>query len=107
MLEPSGFDTIIEMWLPLAWALNMVNRSMGRDDLAAGVSVLRGVMLAYGGAMGEMCWEVSLQPDVRRIWMENPVRRDRRAAARRAHGQEGDRGGPVSAQEQEPTPTHG
>jgi hypothetical protein len=30
---PSAFDTIIEMWLPLAWALNMVNRSMGRDDL--------------------------------------------------------------------------
>jgi hypothetical protein len=21
------------MWLPLAWSLNMVNRSMGRDDL--------------------------------------------------------------------------
>jgi len=33
MLGPNGFDTIIEMWLPLAWALNMVNRSMGRDDL--------------------------------------------------------------------------
>ncbi|OBB33157.1 hypothetical protein A5792_12175 [Mycolicibacterium peregrinum] len=33
VLGPSGFDTIIEMWLPLAWALNMVNRSMGRDDL--------------------------------------------------------------------------
>jgi hypothetical protein len=33
MLGPSGFDTIIDMWLPLAWALNMVNRSMGRDDL--------------------------------------------------------------------------
>ncbi len=32
-LGPSGFDRIIEMWLPLAWALNMVNRSMGRDDL--------------------------------------------------------------------------
>jgi hypothetical protein len=32
-LGPSGFDTIIEMWLPLAWALNMVNRSMGRHDL--------------------------------------------------------------------------
>jgi hypothetical protein len=32
-LGPSGFDTIIEMWLPLAWSLNMVNRSMGRDDL--------------------------------------------------------------------------
>ena len=33
MLGPSGFDTIIDMWLPLAWALNMVNRSMGSDDL--------------------------------------------------------------------------
>ena len=33
VLGPSGFDTIIEMWLPLAWALNMVNRSMGKDDL--------------------------------------------------------------------------
>ena len=32
-LGPSGFDTIIDMWLPLAWALNMINRSMGRDDL--------------------------------------------------------------------------
>jgi hypothetical protein len=30
---PSGFDKIIKIWLPLAWALNMVNRSMGRDDL--------------------------------------------------------------------------
>jgi hypothetical protein len=33
VLGPSGFDNIIKMWLPLAWALNMVNRSMGRDDL--------------------------------------------------------------------------
>jgi hypothetical protein len=33
MLGPNGFDTMIEMWLPLAWALNVVNRSMGRDDL--------------------------------------------------------------------------
>jgi hypothetical protein len=32
-LGPSGFDTIIEQWLPLAWALNMVNRSIGKDDL--------------------------------------------------------------------------
>jgi hypothetical protein len=32
-LGPSGFDTMIDMWLPLAWGLNMVNRSMGRDDL--------------------------------------------------------------------------
>jgi hypothetical protein len=33
ILGPSGFDTIIAIWLPLAWALNMVNRSMGKDDL--------------------------------------------------------------------------
>jgi hypothetical protein len=33
VLGPSGFDTIIDQWLPLAWALNMVNRSMGHDDL--------------------------------------------------------------------------
>ncbi len=33
VLGPSGFDTIIEMWLPLSWALNMVNRSMGKEDL--------------------------------------------------------------------------
>ncbi|MFI9505706.1 putative zinc-binding metallopeptidase [Nocardia sp. NPDC052566] len=29
----SGFDKIIDLWLPLAWALNMVNRSMGHPDL--------------------------------------------------------------------------
>jgi hypothetical protein len=33
ILGPSGFDTIIEMWLPLSWGLNMVNRSMGHNDL--------------------------------------------------------------------------
>ena len=33
VLGPSAFDTTIEMWLPLSWALNMINRSMGRDDL--------------------------------------------------------------------------
>jgi hypothetical protein len=33
VLGPSGFDNIIEMWLPLSWSLNMVNRSMGKDDL--------------------------------------------------------------------------
>jgi hypothetical protein len=33
VLGPSGFDTIIDMWLPLAWALNMINRSMGKHDL--------------------------------------------------------------------------
>lgn len=32
-LGPSGFDALIDLWLPLAWALNMVNRSMGHDDL--------------------------------------------------------------------------
>ncbi|BBY87368.1 zinc-binding metallopeptidase family protein [Mycolicibacterium tokaiense] len=29
----STFDDLIAMWLPLAWSLNMVNRSMGREDL--------------------------------------------------------------------------
>jgi hypothetical protein len=33
VLGPSGFDQIIEMWLPLSWSLNMINRSMGRPDL--------------------------------------------------------------------------
>ena len=33
VLGPSGFDQIIDMWLPLSWALNMVNRSMGKPDL--------------------------------------------------------------------------
>jgi hypothetical protein len=33
VLGPSSFDTIIDMWLPLSWALNMVNRSMGKGDL--------------------------------------------------------------------------
>ncbi|RFZ54782.1 hypothetical protein CKW46_16845 [Mycobacterium liflandii] len=32
-LGPSAFPTIIDMWLPLSWSLNMVNRSMGHDDL--------------------------------------------------------------------------
>lgn len=32
-LGPSAFPKIINMWLPLSWSLNMVNRSMGRDDL--------------------------------------------------------------------------
>jgi len=30
---PSAFDTLIEMWLPLSWSMNMVNRSMGKADL--------------------------------------------------------------------------
>jgi hypothetical protein len=32
-LGPGRFDTLIGMWLPLAWSLNMINRSMGRADL--------------------------------------------------------------------------
>jgi hypothetical protein len=32
-LGPGRFDTLITMWLPLAWSLNMINRSMGRADL--------------------------------------------------------------------------
>jgi hypothetical protein len=33
VLGPSGFDTTIDIWLPLTWALNMINRSMGKADL--------------------------------------------------------------------------
>jgi len=33
LLGPSAFQTIIDTWLPLSWSLNMVNRSMGHDDL--------------------------------------------------------------------------
>ncbi len=33
MPELSTFDTLIARWLPLAWSLNMVSRSMGRGDL--------------------------------------------------------------------------
>lgn len=29
----AGFDRLIELWLPLSWALNMINRSMGHRDL--------------------------------------------------------------------------
>lgn len=28
-----GFDQIIDLWLPLSWALNQINRSMGHQDL--------------------------------------------------------------------------
>ena len=33
VLGKSGFDRIIEQWLPLSWALNQMNRSMGHPDL--------------------------------------------------------------------------
>ena len=29
----TGFDRIIELWLPLSWSLNMLDRSMGHADL--------------------------------------------------------------------------
>ena len=29
----AGFGRIIQLWLPLAWSLNMINRSMGHTDL--------------------------------------------------------------------------
>jgi hypothetical protein len=31
--DPSGFAEIIDTWLPLTYALNAVNRAMGKDDL--------------------------------------------------------------------------
>jgi hypothetical protein len=33
MSGPGGFTRLVELWVPLAWALNMVNRSMGHHDL--------------------------------------------------------------------------
>ena len=50
-LGPNGFDTIIEIWLPLAWSLNMVNRSMGKPDLypfVLSVPVLEKMRLIHG-----------------------------------------------------------
>ena len=29
----AGFDRLIDLWLPLSWSLNMINRSMGHPDL--------------------------------------------------------------------------
>ncbi len=29
----AGFNRIIDLWLPLSWSLNMINRSMGHPDL--------------------------------------------------------------------------
>jgi len=31
--EPTGFPEIVDTWLPLTYALNAVNRSMGKADL--------------------------------------------------------------------------
>ena len=31
--RPASFDEIVETWLPLTYALNAVNRSMGAQDL--------------------------------------------------------------------------
>lgn len=33
MTDDVGFTRLIEVWLPLAWSLNMINRSMGHPDL--------------------------------------------------------------------------
>jgi hypothetical protein len=59
MLGPSGFDTIIDRWLPLAWALNMVNRSKGRDDLYP--FVLPTVVLAKMRFMHTIIDEMAIQ----------------------------------------------
>ncbi|MEV6068571.1 putative zinc-binding metallopeptidase [Nocardia sp. NPDC052001] len=49
----SGFDRIIELWLPLAWSLNMVNRSMGHPDLYP--FVLAGPVLEKMRFIHELC----------------------------------------------------
>ena len=33
MAGTGGFSRLVELWLPLAWSLNMLNRSMGHHDL--------------------------------------------------------------------------
>ena len=46
----AGFDRIIELWLPLSWSLNMINRSMGHQDLYPFVlppAVLRKMRLVH------------------------------------------------------------
>lgn len=60
-LGPSGFDSIIEMWLPLSWALNMVNRSMGKDDLYP--FVLPGPVLEKMRFIHTVIDEVTSDPD--------------------------------------------
>ncbi|MCU1643481.1 MAG: hypothetical protein JWN03_3756 [Nocardia sp.] len=49
----AGFDRIIELWLPLTWALNMVNRSMGHPDLYP--FVLAGPVLDKMRFIHELC----------------------------------------------------
>jgi hypothetical protein len=47
----AGFDRLIELWLPLSWALNMINRSMGHKDLYPFVlppKVLQKMKLVHG-----------------------------------------------------------
>jgi hypothetical protein len=51
-----GFDHLIEIWLPLTWAMNMINRSMGRPDLYPFVlpqSVLDKMLLVHKVVVGE------------------------------------------------------
>jgi hypothetical protein len=61
VLGPSGFDTIISMWLPLAWALNMINRSMGHDDLYP--FVLPAAVLEKMGFIHTVIDEVTSDPN--------------------------------------------
>jgi hypothetical protein len=60
VLGPSSFDTTIEMWLPLSWALNMVNRSMGKPDLYP--FVLPGPVLEKMRFIHTIVDEVGAQP---------------------------------------------
>ncbi|UFS94827.1 zinc-binding metallopeptidase family protein [Nocardia huaxiensis] len=49
----AGFDRIIDLWLPLAWSLNMLNRSMGHHDLYP--FVLADPVLAKMRFIHELC----------------------------------------------------
>ncbi len=50
---PAGFDRLIELWLPLVWSLNMINRSMGHTDLYP--FVLPGPVLEKLEFVHELC----------------------------------------------------
>jgi hypothetical protein len=53
--DPKSFDEIIDTWLPLTYALNAVNRSMGKDDLypfVLSATVLRKLRFVHEATTG-------------------------------------------------------
>ncbi|NEW59433.1 hypothetical protein GV794_27935 [Nocardia cyriacigeorgica] len=56
----AGFDRIIALWIPLSWSLNMLNRSMGHQDLYP--FVLAGPVLEKMRLVHDLCGEVGQKP---------------------------------------------